>query len=136
MAPECFPDGNPGAPVVGGSSEESDVYSLAMTSFSVCTVFWKPPYYLKQSSRCNQVLTGALPYYRDDRSRTIASIRSGKRPPHPTGPNQNQWLWDPVWDMITTGWSHEPEKRCDLSVMHDILVTASEQGVYPGDLNN
>ena len=31
---------------VQGPSKESDVYSLAMTLFSVCILFWKVSYYL------------------------------------------------------------------------------------------
>ena len=162
MAPERFL-GKPGPyPPVGGSLKESDVYSLAMTSFSVCTFFGKPSYYLKQSSRCDQVLTGEFPYD-GDRDGAPAKICAGERPSRPARPNQdlwlqdpvwdvtmigwshergpthlsqNQWLEDPVWDVITTGWSREPKKRCEISVMHDTFVTASQQGIYPGDLNN
>jgi len=122
-------------PPVGGSSKESDVYSLAMTSFSVCTLFCKPSYYLNYSSHREQVLTGVLPY-RGDSDDIPNRIRGGERPSRPTDPSQNRWLQDPIWDVITTGWSHEPEKRCELSVMHDAFVTTSQQGVYSGDLND
>jgi len=135
MAPERFSDEALHAMVVG-SSEGGDVYSLAMTSFSVCTPFGKPFYRLKQPSCCNQVLTGALPYHRDDRIKITASIRGGERPSRPTGPSQIRLLQDPVWDVIVTGWSHEREKRCEISLMHDTFVTASQEGVYSGDLDN
>jgi len=98
-------------------------------------LFWKPSYYLKQSSRCNQVLTGVLPYHVDDMNKITSSIRGGERPSRPTGPSWNQLLQDPVWDVITTGWSHEREKRCKTFPMHDTFVTAGRQGVYLGDLN-
>jgi len=135
MAPERFLDKAP-YPLVGGSSEESDVYSLAMTSFSVCTPFGELFYHLKQPSRCNQVLTGVLPYRGDDRIKMTASISGGERPSRPTAPSQIRSLQDPVWDVIMTGWSHEREKRCEISLMHDTFVTASQQGVYSGDLDN
>jgi len=97
-------------------------------------LFSKSSYCLKQLSWCGQVLTGASSYnrYWDV---TLDGIRRGERPSRPTDRNRNRWLQDPVWDVITTGWSHEPEKRCELSVMHDTFVTASRQGVYSGDLN-
>jgi len=135
MAPERF-SGGASFPVVGGSSEESDVYSLAMTSFSVRTFFWKLSDCLKRLLCCDQVLTGALPYHGDGKNQMIASIRGGKRPSRLTDPSQNRWLQDAIWDAITTGWSHKPEKRCELSVVHDTFVTASQQGVYWDDLSD
>jgi len=135
MAPERFL-GGASFPLIHCSSKESDVYSLAMTSFSVCTFFWKLSYCLKRLLCCDQVLTGALPYHGDDKNEMIASIRGGKRPSRPTGPSRDRRLQDPVWDVIMTGWSHEPEKRCELSVVHDTFVTASQQEVYSGDLND
>jgi len=55
----------------------------------------------------------------------ITDIRDGRRPYRPIDASQ---LQDPIWDVITTGWSHEPEKRCELSVMRDTIVTSSQQG--------
>ena len=55
----------------------------------------------------------------------ITDIRDGKRPFRPTDPSQNQWLQDRIWDTITTCWNDEPERRCELSVVHHILSTPS-----------
>ena len=66
----------------------------------------------------------------------ITDIRDGQRPYRPMDASQSRLLQDPVWDMITTGWSQEPEKRRELSVMRDTFVTSSRLGVYPGNLNN
>ena len=99
-------------------------------------LIWKPSYYLIQLSRHNQVLTEVLPYGGSNVKNMIANIRTGKRPSRPINPNRNRWLQDLAWDVITTGWSHEPEKRCDLSVIHDAFVRSSQQRVYSGDLNN
>ena len=86
-------------------------------------LFWKPSYNLIQSFLYDQVLTGVLPYYGRNQKGMIACIRGGKRPDRPIDASQ---LQDPVWDVITTGWSHEPEKRCELSVMRDAFVTSSQ----------
>jgi len=98
-------------------------------------LFSKSSYCLKQLSWCGQVLTGASPYD-GDWDATPARIRSRERPSRPTGPSRDRRLQDHVWDVIMTGWSHEPENRCELSVMHDTFVTGSQQGVYSGDLYN
>ena len=82
----------------------------------------------------DQVLTGILPYDYSDRDKIVMNIESGARPSRPTGRRRNRWLQDPVWDVITTGWSHEPEQRCELSVMHHVFLTSSQQ-VELGDFN-
>jgi len=110
--------------VVAGSSKESDVFSFAMTSFSVCP-FWKPSYYLMRSSCYDQVLTGVLPYHGSNWN-IIASIRSRQRPSRPRDPSQNRLLQRRVWRVITTGWIHEPEKRCELSNMHRVFSTSTQ----------
>jgi len=94
-------------------------------------LFWKPSYNLIQSFLYDQVLTGVLPYYGRNQKNMITDIRDGRRPYRPIDASQ---LQDPIWDVITTGWSHEPEKRCELSVMRDTIVTSSQQG--SGNLNN
>ena len=67
-------------------------------------------------------------------------IHTGKRPSRPKDPSQSRWLPGPVWDVITTGWSYKPEKRCELSVMNGVFSTSRQleqevQGVEPGVLN-
>ena len=134
VAPELL--SSQGASYLADScSTASDVYSFAMTSFSVCTSL-KPSYYFIRWFCCDQVLTGVLPYHGSDKNGITTRIRAGKRPSRPTGRSRNRWLRDPVWDVITTGWSHEPENRCELSVMHNTFVTSSQLGVYSGYLNN
>ena len=49
-------------------------------------------------------------------------VRDG---PKPFRPPDNPWLQDPVWDVITAGWSREPKERCDVLSMHRAFLTAS-----------
>jgi hypothetical protein len=71
------------------------------------------------------VLTGVVPY---GNSKDVErDIWHGKRPPRPTDPSQNQLLQDRVWDMITTCWGKEPEKRCELVIVHHVFSTPSPQ---------
>ena len=103
--------------MVGGFSKESDVYSLAMTSFSVRPSFRNHPT-TKQSSRYDQILTGVSPYHGSNVEDMITDIRSGKRPSRPIDLSQSRFLQDPIWDTITTGWHDQPKRRCKLSAMH------------------
>lgn len=101
--------------------------------------FRRPSYRLTQSPLYGQVLAGIFPYSdNSDRSVTIRSITRGERPSRPRNPSQSQWLSDRVWDVITTGWSDKPERRCELSVFYHVFLTASQQEVQevkPGNLN-
>jgi hypothetical protein len=95
----------------------------------------EPSYYLIQLLRYDQVLTGIVPY---EDSGFPWCFGHDERPSRPTDPSQNQWLQDPVWDMIVTCWSAKPEQRCELSVMHRIFSTSSLRDARPdkqGDLN-
>jgi hypothetical protein len=56
-----------------------------------------------------------------------ADIIHGKRPARPTDPGQNRWLQDRIWGMITTCWGGEPEKRCELDIIHHVFSTPSPQ---------
>ena len=106
-----------------------------MTSFSVRPLC-EPRYCLTQLPRYDQVLTGILPYDGSDGSVIAWRIRHGARPSRPTDPTQNRWLPDPVWDVITTSWSHKPEHRCELPVVYRAFSTSSQQdveSVEPGD---
>jgi len=88
---------------------------------------WKPSYYLIQSSRYNQVLTGVLPYRGSNAEDTIADIRAGKRPPRPIDSSQGLLLQDPVWNMIIIGWHDKPRRRCKLSAMYGTLSPTTQQ---------
>jgi len=99
-------------------------------------LFGKLSYYFMQPCRYNQVLTGVLPYSVSNMTKMVTEIRAGKRPSRPIDPGQSQWLQRRVWGVITTGWSHKPEKRCELSVMHNAFVTSSQGGADSGDSNN
>ena len=101
-------------------------------------LFWKPSYHLTQWSCCDQVLTGVLPYHGSDVNNMITDIRAGKRPSRPIGSSQNQRLQEPVWDVITTGWHVQPNRRCELTVMYHIFLPSVQQAVQnfkPGDFN-
>ena len=91
----------------------------------------KPSHYLKQSPLYNQVLTGVLPYHGSNAEDMIIDIRAGKRPSRPISP-RNRWSHRRIWGVITTGWSHKPEKRCELSAIHHAFSTTSQQ--EQGDL--
>jgi len=126
MAPEHFSDQGYHF-VVERSSRETDVYSVAMASFSVCTSFGNASYYFVRSSRYNQVLTGVLPYHGSNVKDMITDIHAGKRPSRPIDPSKSRLLEDPVWNVITTGWRDQPERRCKLSVMYRIFSRPSQQ---------
>jgi len=125
MAPECITVRGVNFSL-GGLSKESDVYSLAMTSFSVCPL-WKLSYYLIQLSRYDQVLTGVLPYHGTNVEDMLANIRAGERPSRPIDLNQGQLLQDPVWDVITIGWHDKPTRRCRLSAMYRTFSPPSQR---------
>ena len=82
-----------------------------------------------QSSRCDQVLTGVLPYRGSDVQNMVTRIRASERPFRPIYPSGNRWLPDPVWDIITTSWHDQPNQRCELPVIHDVLSSSSQQEV-------
>jgi len=65
----------------------------------------------------------------------ITRILTGERPSRPRDPNKNQWLQDPVWDVIATGWHNNPDWRCELSVMHNTFSCSQQeiQNAKPGD---
>jgi len=63
----------------------------------------------------------------------ITDIRAGKRPSRPKDPSQNQRSHRRIWGVITTGWSHEPEKRCELSEMHRVFSASAQR--EKSDLN-
>ncbi|KAF9649106.1 kinase-like protein [Thelephora ganbajun] len=97
-------------PLSSSPSQESDVYSLAMTSFTV--------------------LTGVLPYDGvHDHHPLMVRIKSGERPSRPTNPDGTRWLQDSVWDMITTCWSKDPNERWKVPAMRDLFSMLSLQEV-------
>ena len=99
----------------------------------------EPSYYLTQFPRYGQVLTGALPYNRNDSFYISYDIRNGRRPSRPILLTwSNRWPRGPVWEVITAGWRHIPEERCELSDMYHVFLTSSQQEIQrvkPGDLN-
>jgi len=88
---------------------------------------WKPSYYLIQPSRYDQILTKVLPYRGSTTRDMLLSIRDGKRPSRTIDSDQNLWLQDPVWDVITSGWRDQPKRRCKLSVMYHIFSPPSQR---------
>ena len=60
-------------------------------------------------------------------------IRAGERPTLTINPRWNQRSQRRVWNAITTGWSQEPEKRCELSAMYRAFSTSSQ--LEQGDFN-
>jgi hypothetical protein len=87
----------------------------------------EPTRYLIRSPYHGQVLTGELPYNARSRYAAITGTKPSERPPRPTDPDQNLWLHDQIWDMITICWSNEPRRRCELSVMHHVFSAPSCQ---------
>lgn len=82
-------------------------------------------HYSLESPCYDQVLTGILPYGDSDRYTIAFPIIHGVRPSRPPDLIQGKWLQDPVWNVITTGWSEKPEQRCELPVMHHIFLASS-----------
>ena len=82
----------------------------------------EPPYYLIQSPRYNQVLTGVVPYGGSE-GNWVNDIAAGNRPPRPTDPSKKRWLNDRIWDVITTCWDDRPQWRCELSVVYYAFST-------------
>ena len=85
--------------------------------------------------RYDQVLTGIVPYNRENSDTVARDAGRGVRPSRPTGLWRNQRLQNPVWDVIRAGWDHQPEQRCELSVMHNVLLTSGRREAELGDLN-
>ena len=138
MAPERFWGEFSLLGPVKDPSTAGDVYSLVMTSFEASSSFVKPSSYLIWLPRYDQVLTGVLPYDGSDKNDTIARIRLGERPFRPTNPSQNEWLQDPVWDVITAGWRNSPSSRCELSAVHHAFLTSNQEEIpkaKPGDMD-
>ncbi|KAF9643697.1 kinase-like protein [Thelephora ganbajun] len=98
-------------------SKKSDVYSLAVTSFTV--------------------LTGVVPYdgVRGHYSLKLR-IQSGERPPRPTNPDSVLWLQDSVWNMITMCWSEDPNQRWGVSAMCNLFSMLSLREVQKVKLGN
>jgi len=65
----------------------------------------------------------------------ITNVRAGKRPSRPTDSGQSQWLQDPVWDIITSGWHDRPEKRCQLSDLDSTFSLSSQQSGIQWQVN-
>jgi len=91
---------------------------------------------LNENFHHDQIMNGVLPY--EDRWQTIININGGVRPPRPKPgyPSKGQWIEDPVWDVITAGWHHEPEQRCELAVVYHVFLTHSSpvgQDVVTGE---
>ena len=42
---------------------------------------------------------------------TAFNVVSGNRPPRPNNPTANRWLIDPIWDVISRSWDHDPQLR-------------------------
>ena len=122
---------------VEGPSKETDIYSLAMTSFSVCASL-KTTLPLDTWPCYDQVLTGVSPYHGSDKNDMITRICADERPSRPVDSGLGQLSQDPVWDVITAGWHHQPKQRCELSAMSHAFPPLSQQDVQnvkPGDLN-
>ena len=134
MAPERLLD-TVWFPRVSGPSKESDIYSLCMTSFSVRPSVVKHPV-AQHNPPLPQVLTEIFPYTEGDNSTIAQQILRGKRPSRPVDPRQNQWLQDPIWGVIVTGWRVKPERRCKLSAPYQEFLTAGQreaQNIKPGN---
>ena len=122
MAPERLPEDFPTSyPGMKRPSKKGDIYSIAMTSFKVCSPAVNHPYLIPLPC-CGQVLTGILPYDGGDKADVVADIVLGKRPSRPTDPSRNRWLQDSVWDTIMACWSGKPEKRPKLSVVYRVFL--------------
>ena len=108
-------------------SAKSDIYSLAMTSFTVRSPFsCKPNQAVTQPLHHHQVLTGVLPYGEVRGHYTLmVRIKSGERPARPTSPDGIRWLQDKVWDMITACWSENEAQRWRISAICNLFSAVS-----------
>jgi len=87
-----------------------------------------------------QVLTGVLPFDGiNDYNAVAFCIQFGERPLRPRNQDANQWLWDRVWDMITTCWSEDPKERWRITTMDklfSILALPEVQNSNSGNLKH
>lgn len=116
-------------------SKKSDVYSLAMTSFTVCSSPVakenRKNNGLMQLPCLHQVLTGILPYEgaRDHYS-LVFRMKCRERPSRPTDLDGQLWSQDNMWNMLMACWSEEPDERWEVSAMYDQFLTLSLQEVH------
>ena len=54
-------------------------------------------------------------------------IVAGERPPRPDNPIANQWLPDPIWDIIQHCWDQIPESRLPVDQIHRIFEEMGSQ---------
>ena len=130
MAPEILnpsqfnlPNTNP--------SKESDVYSFAMTAYEVRSSHraWS----LLISPLCYKTLTEILPYGNARDGIIIFHVVTNTRPPRPAN---NRWLQDQIWNMITTCWSEERERRWGIRAVYNQLSTSSIQEIAEDEQGN
>jgi len=107
-------------------SEESDVYSFAMTAYQV------PYSYLmariaNNTSPHDKVLSGELPYGEAREALTTYRIVSGVRPSRPKTPTADLWLPDPIWDAIRRCWIQEPQLRLSAKSLYQEFTKSVQE---------
>ena len=73
-----------------------------------------------------------LPYSGSRKAHVIDDVSHIRRPPRPSGPSQNEWLQDRIWDVIKICWDEKPDRRCELFVMHYVFSMPSSQDLLVG----
>ena len=114
-------------------SKESDVYSLAMTTYEVRSSHPRRAQPSLKLSLCYKTLTEVLPYGNTRDGIITFHVVSGDRPPRPASA---RWLQDHIWDMITACWSEDREQRWDVGAMYNKLSTSSVQEVLDAEPGN
>lgn len=109
-------------------SKESDVHSLAMTTYEV----WHPlPFpHLRAWLRTPhnyQVLTEIQPYTgnRAD-GKIITLITAGTRPPRTKDGVAGFWLTDLIWGTMESCWSEDPSERLSINEVYDTFSRSAE----------
>jgi serine/threonine protein kinase len=96
-------------------SKESDVYSLAVTSFEV-----RASYIVAHVvGKCFlvQILSEVLPHGGGRDSAVAFAIVTGNRPPRPNNLTASRWLPDEIWDSIQLCWDPIPGTRPPIGLL-------------------
>lgn len=107
-------------------SKESDTYAFGMVIYEVCRTTRS----FFAASHSEQVMTGDIPFSRDNRTTIIFKVVQGSRPERP--PNAAAiGLSDSLWQIVEDCWREEFAKRSPVRIVLDQLNHITRHWVSP-----